>query len=157
MLKEGDRDSIFALFSIAVSLILLYEAKKPYYEAGVADLGVSPVFFPLLLIYIWLVLSILILTRGLILRKKQQPTKIQINFIKSLKGFLIVCLYAYLMPILGFYLASVFFSLSFMTVFGYQRKFPLLTISFLFPLLLWYIFTFLLNVSLPVSPWFFRI
>jgi|GEM_PF-2931226 len=157
MLKEGDRDSLFAVFSIVVSLMLLYEAKKPYYEAGVADSGFSPVFFPLILIYVWLGLSILLLTRGLIRRKKQQPTKIQISFIKPLKGFLIVCIYAYLIPILGFYLASVIFSLIFMTVFGYRSKLPLLIISFIFPLLLWYIFTFLLNLSLPVSPWHVRI
>lgn len=157
MLKEGDRDVGFSLLSIAISLALLYEGYRPKYEAGAGDYGFSPVFLPLILIYAWLGLSVLILLRGLALRKKQANTGAKIDLSRSVIGFLLTCAYAFLMLKIGFFAASVLYAFSFMTILGYRRKIPLLGVSVIFPALMWYVFTFLLNVSLPVSPWFSRI
>jgi putative tricarboxylic transport membrane protein len=157
MLKDGDRDVAFSLLSIAISLALLYEGYRPKYEAGAGDYGFSPVFLPLILIYTWLGLSVLILMRGLALRKKQANTGAKIDLSRSVIGFLLTCAYAFLMLKIGFFAASVLYAFSFMTILGYRRKIPLLGVSVIFPALMWYVFTFLLNVSLPVSPWFSRI
>ena len=147
----------FSLLSIAISLALLYEGYRPKYEAGAGDYGFSPVFLPLILIYAWLGLSVLILLRGLALRKKQANTGAKIDLSRSVIGFLLTCAYAFLMLKIGFFAASVLYAFSFMTILGYRRKIPLLGVSVIFPALMWYVFTFLLNVSLPVSPWFSRI
>jgi putative tricarboxylic transport membrane protein len=157
MLKDGDRDVAFSLLSIAISLALLYEGYRPKYEAGAGDYGFSPVFLPLILIYGWLGLSVLILLRGLVLRKKQETTGVKIDLSRSVTGFVLTCAYAFLMSQIGFFAASVLYAFAFMTILGYRRTIPLLAVSIIFPALMWYVFTFLLNVSLPLSPWFSRI
>lgn len=157
MLKDADRDIGFSVFSIAVAIALLYESYLPKYAAGAGDYGFSPVFFPTILIYLWLTLSVLILLKGLATRSRQDQAKSEISFSRPLIGFLLTGAYAYLMPLLGFTAASILYSASFMLILGYRRAMPVLLVSLLFPILMWYVFTFLLNVSLPVSPWFDRI
>ena len=157
MLKDGDRDVGFSLLSVAISLALLYEGHQPKYQAGSGDYGFSPVFLPNILIYVWLGLSVVILLLGLATRKKQVATGLGIDLSRSVIGFLLTCAYAFLMLKIGFFASSVLYAFSFMTILGYRRKIPLLGVSIIFPALLWYVFTFFLNVSLPTSPWFSRI
>jgi putative tricarboxylic transport membrane protein len=157
MLKDGDRDVGFALFSIAISLALLYEGYRPKYEAGAGDYGFSPVFLPLILIYLWLLLSVLILLRGLAVRKNQAATGFVVVLYRPVIGFVLTAAYAFLMPQIGFFSSSVMYAFLFMVILGYRRLIPLVGVSLIFPLLMWYVFTFLLNVPLPVSPWFARI
>jgi putative tricarboxylic transport membrane protein len=157
MLKDGDRDIGFSVVSIAIALGLLYESYLPKYAAGAGDYGFSPVFFPTILIYLWLVLSLLILLKGLAIRSKQGQAVLDISFSRPLIGFLLTAGYAYLMPVIGFTISSVSYAALFMVILGYRRPIPLISIAILFPILMWYVFTFLLNVPLPVSPWFDRI
>ncbi len=157
MLRDADRDIGFSVFSIAIALGLLYESYLPKYAAGAGDYGFSPVFFPTILIYLWLTLSVLILLKGLATRSRQDQAKSEISFSRPLIGFLLTGVYAYLMPVIGFTIASVSYAALFMLILGYRRPIPLISISLLFPVLMWYVFTFLLNVPLPVSPWFDRI
>jgi hypothetical protein len=157
MLKDGDRDIGFSVLSIVIALGLLYESYLPKYAAGAGDYGFNPVFFPTILIYLWLTLSVFILLKGLATRSIQNQPKSEVSFSRPLIGFLLTGGYAYLMPIIGFTIASVLYAALFMAILGYRRLIPLLAVATLFPILMWYVFTFLLNVPLPVSPWFDRI
>ncbi len=155
MRKESSRDIVFGSASTVVALILLYEAMSPDYVAGLGDYGFSPVFFPTILIYVWIGLSVFIVARG-IWSKRQAVVERTGSLTRPLLAFLLTCAYAILMLNIGFLFSTVIYSAVFLAIFGYRRWIPVTLVSLLFPLLMWYVFTFLLNVSLPASPWFSR-
>lgn len=156
-MKDAHREIGFSLFSIAIAVALAIEAASSKYAAGAGDYGFSPVFFPSILIYLWLGLSVLILLKGLAIRASQDGGASEVSFSRPMIGFILTAAYAYVMPIIGFTISSILYAGCFMVILGYRKVVAVIAISLLFPFLMWYVFTFLLNVPLPVSPWFDRI
>jgi hypothetical protein len=154
--KNNIREMGFGILMLTLGVLLYAEAIHPKYETKITDYGFSPVFFPKILLGIWIAISAGIIAKAIFL-----PARGASGPGGGLRGpavaFLLTGVYALFILRLGFFFPSVVYSILFMTIFGYRRWPVVIAISLIFPLAMWYTFNFLLSVQLPHSPWFLRI
>ena len=154
-MREGVRDIVFGIAMLAAAALLFLETTSPaYQQAGVLGYGFSPAFFPRILLIIWAALSIILIIRALpaLHRQIDKP-----DWGKLAGAVAITLGYVGLIAVIGFAFASIVFAAAFMTFLGYRRVVPVALVALIFPLVTWYVFTFLLHISLPTSPWFNRL
>lgn len=131
-----------------------WEMSKPRYQVDrMQDFGFDPVFFPRILIYIWLGLALLMVVRALVSPGRSDPGQ---NWSAVFGTIALVLLYAAAIGFVGFLFASVPFAAALMLFLGFRRPLIVAAVALLFPLATWYCFNFLLSIPLPTSPWFVR-
>ena len=161
LIKEAQRTFRFSIVSSLVAISFLFHASSDRYSAGVADYGFSPVFFPEILLFLWLGLSLLLAVKTWIsirvLRSEMLGDSNKLSAVRPMLCFSLSVAYAVLMLQVGFLFSSILFCISFIRLFGYKRWSVAIPISIIFPIVVWYVFNFGLHVPLPVSPWFSRI
>lgn len=146
------RDIAFSCAMLGINLLIWRETFKSQYDNSLAqDYGFSPVFFPQILLSIWSLLCIVIIVRALFAAKSTEDAPIWRNLISAIG---LTAGYIFLVYVAGFLLASIPFAAAFMFVFGYRRPVVLASVSILFPVATWWIFTHPLQIVLPSSPWF---
>ncbi|MFK7992866.1 MAG: tripartite tricarboxylate transporter TctB family protein [Granulosicoccus sp.] len=120
--------------------------------ASYADLGgaFSPVFFPRIILAGWIVLAVLSVVADVLSSNSNAPGQWLIVVIVS------VGLFAYikLMPVAGFFLSSVLFSIVVLVATGQRNPISILLFSLAVPGALTVLFNHLLTMPLPVSPFF---
>lgn len=137
---------------LAINLLLWMESLKPQYSnAQEQDYGFSPAFFPQILLSVWTLLCVVMIVRSLILAKTEVAAPL---WGKLFAAFVITGIYVALVDQIGFLMASVLFSAGFMYIFGYRRPVILTAVAVIFPVTTWWVFTHLLQIVLPTSPWF---
>jgi putative tricarboxylic transport membrane protein len=153
-LQRSIRDIAFGLVMLAGGGLFWWEMSKPRYQVDrMQDYGFDPVFFPRILIYIWLGLALLMVARALLFTGRPGDSQ---NWGAVLGTILLVFFYAGAISFVGFLFASVPFAAALMLFLGFRRPLIVGAVSLLFPLVTWYCFNFLLNIPLPTSPWFVR-
>lgn len=160
-MREARNTLVFSILSMGCALLLLFHATSERYSAGIADYGFSPVFFPEILLFVWLALSLLLAAKATLsilssatnLGRETSET----SFVKPFLCFCLSVFYTFLITKIGFLFASIIFSIFFIRLFGYDRWSVAIPISLIFPIVIWYVFNFSLHVPLPTSPWFSRI
>lgn len=138
-----------------LSLVLLILGCALYAStlgASYADLGgaFSPVFFPRIILVGWIVLALLSLIADALSGKLSGGVQ------WLAVGIVSIAMYAYteLMPITGFFISSVVFSIVVLLATG-QRKVPdIMLFSIIVPGALVVLFNHVLTMPLPVSPFF---
>ena len=154
-MREGLRDIIFGAVMLVVAALLFLETTNPaYQQAGVLGYGFSPAFFPRILLIIWAALSVILIIRALpaLHREIDKP-----DWGKLAGAVAITLGYIGLISLVGFAFASIVFAAALMLFLGYRQVVPVALVAVIFPLVTWYVFTFLLHISLPTSPWFNRL
>ncbi len=73
---------------------------------------------------------------------------------RLLTAIILTGLYVLLVGQIGFLLASIPFAGSFMLLFGYRKYIVIGAVTLIFPIATWWIFTKVLKIYLPMSPWF---
>ena len=153
-MQRSIRDIAFGLVMLAGGAVFWWEMSKPRYQVDrMQDYGFDPVFFPRILIYIWLGLALLMVARALLFTGRAGDSQ---NWGAVLGTILLVLLYAGAISFVGFLFASVPFAAALMLFLGFRRPLIVGAVSLLFPLVTWYCFNFLLSIPLPTSPWFVR-
>jgi hypothetical protein len=163
-MKEARHTFFFSLGSILAAVLLLVHAGSEKYVAGIADYGFSPVFFPEILLIVWLGLSLVLAIKSFLGMRLELEDPDALSLEKDANRIappilclILTVLYSVLMVQIGFLFSSVLYSIAFMLIFGYRRMLAILLISTIFPVILWYVFNFSLHMPLPTSPWFSRI
>lgn len=137
---------------LGVNILLWRQSLKPEYaDAQAQDYGFSPNFFPQILLSIWAVICVVLIVRSLLIAKTEQPAPLWGRLITA---FILTGVYILLVGQIGFLLASIPFAGAFMLLFGYRRPVVFTVVTLIFPVAIWWIFTDLLKIYLPISPWF---
>jgi hypothetical protein len=113
----------------------------------------SPMFFPRLLLVLWMGLSILIAARCMFANLPNEVLSAQ-RWPRVAAVCIAVAVFTWLMEAIGFILAMVPACIVVGLLFGYRRTGPLLCFAVVFPVAVWLIFVKVIQVPLPYSPWF---
>ncbi|MEZ5738058.1 MAG: tripartite tricarboxylate transporter TctB family protein [Burkholderiaceae bacterium] len=153
-MRQGLRDLLFSLLMLGIGGFLWWETTKDSYQQDkMQDYGFDPAFFPRILIGLWMAMAVVILLGSF----RDWAARMEGQRWGKLAGALaLTSAYAAAMHVIGFLFASIPFSALMMVWLGFRRPVIVMAIAVLFPLLTWYSFVHLLNIPLPVSPWFSR-
>lgn len=128
------------------STFLIFESLKLHNNKSWA---LSPALFPLIITLFILVLSVVLMFKGLREKKTDIGTSSMGNSKKLGLVLLISFLYLIALPRLHFLLSSMLYLLFFLLILGERKWLTLVSISVLTPIFIEYIFSNLLNVYLP--------
>ena len=136
-----------------LSLVLLILGCALYAStlgASYADLGgaFSPVFFPRIILVGWILLALLSLLADVLASESSGAVQWRTVIIVS------IAMYAYieLMPVAGFFVSSVVFSIVVLLATGQRRPLDIALFSLIVPGALVALFNHVLTMPLPVSP-----
>tara|TARA_B100000678_G_C18151445_1_gene479100 strand:+ start:220 stop:684 length:465 start_codon:yes stop_codon:yes gene_type:complete len=148
-MNAGSRDMLLGATGLITGAILLNEVgameanKNPLF-----DYGVGPVLFPKALLVIWLSLSFLILVRAWFFVNEEAE---QVNHKRLWSVVAGVSIFVAVIPVLGFLVSAIIFSLLLPCVVGYRNLKVVAAVGAIFPLVVWYAFTHWLDIFLPSS------
>jgi hypothetical protein len=154
-MRRSMRDLVYGLVLLAIGGFLFWETTRPKY-ADVMGLGMAtdPALYPRVLLKIWLLVVGTLVVRGFIMAgERGEP----LRWWRLLGIVLATAAYGWLMSAIGFVASSVAFCLAAPPMLGYRRPPTLLAVGIGLPVLIWAVFTYALQISLPTSPWFHRI
>ena len=146
---------IFIVLWTVMFFIVPYQIQKPKLFLGRSLMGLQPTLFPrlatlgLIGLNIWyLIISFRLEEKNLFKELKKE------NFFKVIASLIVFIAYALLFEPLGFVLSSFLVVASLSTYYGNRNIIIGLLVSLGVPLVIYYIFTHLLKVSLPEFPFF---
>lgn len=155
-MRQGTLDLVVSVTMVTIGLFLLWESTDARYVERVPGHAFGPMFYPRLMLAIWVLLSVVLIVRGMLLLRVEarvQPLRLgMLAAVLALTGG-----YMWLVTVLGFFLSSVAFIAGALVLLGFRRPLLTPTIAVLFPLVAWYVFQYLLRIPLPSSPWFGQI
>lgn len=129
---------------------LLHQTFDARYAGQGAGAVFSPMFYPRIVLGIWIALAAILVVKGL-LAGRSPPAAHRAGRFALLAGLLVVVIAA--LPIAGFLPAATLFVLLAPPILGYRRPVPWLLTAALFPAAVWHIFNNVLNIPLPASAW----
>ena len=144
-------DAVYGGVLLLVGTLLMLSTFDPRYQGFGIGSDVSPMFFPRILLCLWLTLSTVILVRGLRAPADGWPRQMKARAAGVIVAVL-ACTWA--MTIVGFLLAMIPCFMIVSVLLGYRRPLPILALGLLVPILTWFVFTTIIEVFLPTSPWF---
>lgn len=138
-----------AFLLIASGLWYGYLTSQQAAASALGDPGLT--LFPWILTVVLLVLAVSILVQDL--RGKALPKRFSFQVtaggIRSVAGFVLTLVYFYVVPILGFLVASVLFFASLMLLCGERRPLRIVGFSCMIPILILLFFQGLFQIPLP--------
>jgi putative tricarboxylic transport membrane protein len=143
------------IFSVAAYLLIPYQIEKPRMVFGRALMNLDPSLFPRLSIIGLFLLSLWYLTHSFKIQEKNLFRELgKRGLIRVLFTFFVFLGYALLFEPLGFVLASALMVLILTVYFGNRNIFLILAVTVGAPLIVYYLFTKALQVSLPEGLFF---
>lgn len=134
---------------LAGGFLFLHTFDSRYVGLGIgAKFG--PVFYPRILLGLW------ILVAGLILAAEIRKPDVQLpplNWPALIRVLAVMGLAVWSIQAIGFLLASIFFSSSYAWIMGHRRPIPIVLVGVMFPIGAWYLFHHILMIRLPVNIW----
>ena len=144
-------DAVYGGVLLLIGALLMLSTFDPRYQGFGIGSDLSPMFFPRLLLTLWLVLSGVILVRGLMGGAGHWPFQMKARC----AGVVVVVLgFTYAMTVVGFLFAMIPCFMIVSLLLGYRRPAPIVVFGLLVPILTWFVFTEVIEVFLPTSPWF---
>ena len=115
-----------------------------------AGASFGPLFFPRILLWIWVVLAAGMVLEAAFLKKTAGQKQNRIGLVASL----VITGAAYLlMPVVGFLPTGIAFMLVYPAALGNRKIRVLVPLSIVFSASVWYIFNDILLIALPDVPW----
>ena len=146
------RDIVFLSSMLVINILLWRHSLKPQYNNIQAqDYGFSPNFFPQILLSFWAAICVILIVRALLIKDTKEANPL---WGRLFTAFILTGAYIFLVGHVGFLMASMPFACAFMILFGYRKPLIIGTVTIVFPLATWWIFTEVLKIYLPTSPWF---
>ncbi|MEX0732693.1 MAG: tripartite tricarboxylate transporter TctB family protein [Aquisalimonadaceae bacterium] len=153
-MRQGVLDLAFGLMMLIVGSLLFYESFDAGSSRLLAGHQFPPMFYPRILLAIWMLLSLTLIGRGALLLKVDIKAD-RINLVRVGICMVLCGIYvAWLVPAVGFLIASIPFAFVLTIFLGARHKFWVPAISIGFPVIAWYVFQSILRIPLPRSPWF---
>ncbi|SFB21660.1 putative tricarboxylic transport membrane protein [Lentibacillus halodurans] len=146
MLRSSNRKISLILIALAIGYLILSYQLPPY-----PFVPVDSDLMPKALGYLLIILSIVLFFSGN--NDAEKETKVDSRSASEMFLLLmvtaLVILYISLLEIIGFVITTVFFIFICSLVLGYKNYKVNITVSILFPVVLFYIFNYLLQIRLP--------
>jgi uncharacterized membrane protein YhaH (DUF805 family) len=138
--------AVFMFISIALFIYTFFS------DVQMAGGGVehSAMFFPRIIIGLMVLLSFGMIIEAVV---KKQDNKARQNWIVLICAIVLVGLFISFFKTLGFLITTFIFITGYGYALGYRKKLLLIVISSLMSVIIWYIFTAVLEISLPGLPW----
>jgi len=146
--------SVFAGFLALVGVGLLIHSYDAHYEGMGVGAAVNPMFYPRILLWLWVALAAILVVTPLMGKEHNVPTQ---RWLALLGIAAITGGGAALMTVIGFLFSSILFCVAASLQMGYRRPLGLILTGIVFPLATWYLFQKVLMIPLPVSPWFLEV
>lgn len=151
MLNTLNKKASVFIFLVAVGYLIIA------YQIPISDYTiVKPSMIPVGLGWILIVLAIALFFAKETEEEKEKQRKLKKNEVIDLIvmfGFLII--YTFFLEKIGFVIMTFVFIFATSLYLGYRKWLSLTLVSVLFPVILYYVFTQLLNISLPQGIMFF--
>jgi len=145
----------FILFSITFYLLIPYLIEKPRLFMGRSLMGIKPTLFPRLTMLGLLGLSIWYLIKSFHLKEKNLFKGLdRKGFTRILLTLVIFLAYALLFEPLGFFISSALMAVILTFYLGTRNIFILFLVVIVIPLVIFFVFTRGMHVSLPEIPFF---
>ena len=136
------------IFFMLFSLVFLYETLD--FPESYNPYSPGPEWYPRLIICLILALCI---THSLYIFKKGEDKKLQANFRLSIMCCLLTIIYIWIVPILGYFLATPIFMIVLLQVLKVRKWYTLVLVPLLFCLLTFLVFYKGLMIPLPPGEW----
>ena len=144
-------DAVYGGVLLLIGALLMLSTFDPRYQGFGIGSDVSPMFFPRILLCLWLALATVILVRGLRAPGGDWPLQMKARATGVIAAVLAS---TWAMTVVGFLFAMIPCFMIVSVLLGYRRLLPIVTFGLLVPILTWFVFTALIEVFLPTSPWF---
>ena len=146
------RSLAFFLALTCVGVLLFWHSFDVGYQASAGN-AEATMLFPRILLGAWIVLAGgAVVEAALAVGRSAEPWALG-----RLAAFvLVVGAWVAAIPYLGFLIASVAFAFLSLVGFGFKKPTALLLFGLLLPVAVWMLFTFVIQIGLPTSPWFAR-
>ena len=142
------RNTISAI--ILLALTIGYGLMTANLPTRAIEASTQPSFFPWVVTFCLFILSVLLLTQGLLpLVSTQTPSPMNVRRWKIFSGLIAVAIYLTTLPQLGFVIANILLFATLMVLYGERRPVPLLSGSVLVPIAIFLIFRDLFQIRLP--------
>lgn len=141
-------DFILGLGFITFAMAVYYIA--PVQASGHSFRGISPAFFPRILAVMIILLGGLLSIQGLRSRNDEQLRFDKKTMVRILIVSATAFAYLFIIPWLGYIISTMLFMTSMLTFYG-AKKLQIIIISIGMPLLLYFAFTRIMYVVLPVG------
>lgn len=146
------RSSGFFLILALAGILLLWHSFDPSYESSAGSAS-AMMFFPRVVLALWILLALAGAVEAF--RKGMEAEKWALGRLAAFMA--IVVAYVALIPQLGFLIASVPCAFLSLAVFGFRNPVLLPLASVVLPVSVWALFTYVIQIGLPASPWFVTI
>lgn len=134
-----------------VAVFLLWHTFDPVYASLLSGLQFGPVFFPRIILTIWLCLAVpMIFVVPLTMRDTILESR---KYWPGIAFFLTLGVYLWLMPRLGYLISTFLFSVALQFIAGERKIVSLLVWSVALSGLSWFCFEHLLEIILPSGKW----
>jgi putative tricarboxylic transport membrane protein len=146
-MAESKQNLIIGLIVIIGGGLLFWDTF--YFPAPIKANAPGPDFFPRIILIILFILGITLLASNLFIKSKREvPSKSLFDYKKFLVTVGLIVLYLFLLPHLGFLLAS-FLYISSNLIHRLEGRIKVVTLAAVSSACLYFIFAWLLNVRLP--------
>ena len=130
---------------------LLLHSYDPHYKGMGIGAEFGPMFYPRILLIMWIGLSIGLITEPFLGREKDIPRQ-RWGMLLGMLALVAGC--TLLLTEIGFLFASVLFCVTACVFAGYRGPVGIALTGVAFPFFTWYLFHEVLLIRLPTSPWF---
>ena len=141
----------FPMLLLACGMALFAHTYSSQYQGMGLGANFSPVFYPRILLAIWIGLTAILVIHAALDQEKGRKIN-RIGLVIAM-AFLIT-IAAVMMIQAGFLIAMSAFSMVSCRLLGYRRPMGFILGGMIFPVAIWYLFHEVLLLRLPVSPWF---
>lgn len=151
------RDVAVGCAFLGGAALLWFETTREHYAATGARAGFNTIFFPRLVLATIACLALVLIVRGILSgpRGALPPAGAPASAWRLLGIVLAMVLYVAAIPALGFTIAGWLFVPVMLGMLGFfARPLACVAVSLAFPPAVWVFVRDLLNIQLPISPWF---
>jgi hypothetical protein len=144
-------DAVYGGVLLLIGALLMLSTFDTRYQGIGIGSDLSPMFFPRILLGLWLGLAAAILVRGLHASGGDWPHQMKA---RTAGVIAVVLVSTWAMTAVGFLFAMIPCFIIVSVLLGYRRPLPILLLGLFVPIATWFVFTTLIEVFLPTSPWF---
>ena len=143
--------AVFGGVLCLVAAGLLLHTYDPHYEEMGIGAEFGPMFYPRILLILWIGLAIGLIVEAVI---GGQPSVDRQRWGMLIGILALVSACTFLLGAIGFLFAALLFSFIACLFLGYREPIGLVLTGLIFPFCTWYLFHQILMIRLPTSPWF---
>jgi putative tricarboxylic transport membrane protein len=150
--KSGLSVAMFTAAGILFAgIFLVWHTFDPAYETSFMTAGRGPVFYPRIILWAVLLLSIIVLVQA---RAESRDEEEPGPYGWTIAALVATGLYTLAITRIGFVISTLAFTVVLPWIMGYRRVPIILGLAVIYTFAVWYVFEEVFLIILPSSPWF---